>query len=421
MFFFVLLYLILTIIRPQDYLPAVAALQAMPVTLGLAFACWLGSSSRTFAAPHFVLLPILLLALMVSQVVNGWAGGAIFVLTRFGPVLISFAVLAAAMTTRRRVVITMAVIALCAMVLALHGVEQATTGMGWTGMPLGNDDRIQYVGIFNDPNDLGLLFVIALPMSLYLSAHVGIFGRIFWFAGALLLLYGVYLTKSRGTQLAVLVMGAVYLWRRRGAFTAGALSAAGLAVLTTLPSTRMGDLGVDEPSAFGRVDAWYAGLHMFLARPVFGIGAGNFTNYNDLTAHNSLILVLAETGFFGYTVWLAFVGYCFWMMVAILRHRLEPDSTPRQVIECQREQTLTLTLLLALCGFFSAAFFLSRSYTILLYLLTAVVVGYYVGARRRMPSLPRFRLADRGWRWLPISVASIAGLFVMVTLMLHGA
>lgn len=421
MFVLVLFYMALTIIRPQDYLPGVAALQLMPVTLILAFLLWLGSSSRTFAAPHFLLLPVLMLVMMISQVVNGWTGGAIFVFTRFAPVLIFFAILVAAMTTRRRVVITMTVIALCAMVLALHGVDQATTGMGWTGMPLGTGGRIQYVGTFNDPNDLGLLFVVALPMSLYLWGRSRFFGKCFWLAGAALLLYGVYLTKSRGTQLAVLVMGGAYLWRRRGAITAGVMSAAGLVILTLMPSTRMSDLGVDEASAFGRVDAWYAGLHMFLSRPLFGIGAGNFTDYNDLTAHNSWVLVLAETGFLGYTVWLAFVGYSFWMMVAVLRHRLESGSTPAQMAELRSEQALTMTLLLALCGFFSAAFFLSRSYTILLYLLAAIVVGYYIGARHRMPSLPRFRVADKGWRWLPISAASIAGLFVMVDLMLHSA
>ncbi len=63
----------------------------------------------------------------------------------------------------------MAVIVMCSVVLAVHGIEQARSGIGWTGVPIGEDGRIQYVGIFNDPNDLGLLFVAALPMSVLLS------------------------------------------------------------------------------------------------------------------------------------------------------------------------------------------------------------------------------------------------------------
>jgi hypothetical protein len=49
-------------------------------------------------------------------------------------------------------------------------------GVGWTGMGMIQDGRIQYVGIFNDPNDLALLFVMVLPMALYLSSRGGWFG-----------------------------------------------------------------------------------------------------------------------------------------------------------------------------------------------------------------------------------------------------
>jgi putative inorganic carbon (hco3(-)) transporter len=451
MFILSLLYLVLTITRPQDYMPVLAGVSVLPVVLVLAFLCWLGSAAKTFAAPQFVILPVFLLTLMVSLVVNGWSGGALEQLTNFGPIVIAFFVLAAAVSvSRSRVVITLTVFALCSIVLALHGVDQFNNGIGWTGMGLSEDSRIQYVGIFNDPNDLGLLFATTLPMTLYLSARGGFLGRIFWLAAAALLLYAIYLTNSRGAIMAVLVIGAVYLWRQRGLVTALVLSSFGLMGLMMLPS-RMQELDVDESSAFGRVDAWYEGLHMFLSHPLFGVGAGNFTDYNDLTAHNSLVLVLAETGLFGYILWLAFVGYGFWMMMTILRFRSEPVVGPDREIgqlnasasprtnsllktdepvatdepvngdDWQQERSLALTLLLSLCGMFAAAFFLSRSYTVVLYLLAAVVVGQYIGARRRFPGLPAFSLINDGWRWLPIALASIVALFIIVTLLMHSA
>jgi thiosulfate reductase cytochrome b subunit len=80
-----------------------------------------------------------------------------------------------------------------------------------------------------------------------------------------------------------------------------------------------------------------------------------------------------------------------------------------------------MTLLLSLCGMFAAAFFLSRSYTVVLYLLAAVVVGYYVGARKRFPELPKLGLGDGWWRWLPVAAASIVGLFVLVSVLMHSA
>jgi hypothetical protein len=420
MFIFILIYLALTIIRPQDYMPQLAEMQLLPVTLVMSFVFWLVSSAKTFVAPQFLILPVFLVALMVSQIANGWTGGALEQLQRFGPTVIAFFVLATAVSvSRQRVVIGMAVFTLCAMVLALHGVDQARNGVGWTGMGPSEDGRIQYIGIFNDPNDLGLLFITVVPMALYLSGRGGFIGRIFWLAGTALLLYGIYLTNSRGAMLAVLVVGGVYIWRHRGLTTAAVLGVIGLTGMKLL-SSRMQELDVDESSAYGRVDAWYEGLHMFLSRPLFGIGAGNFTEYNYLTAHNSFVLVLAETGLFGYITWLAFVGYCFWMMVAVLRKPASPIPEDRAT-EWEGEQRIAMTLLLSLCGMFAAAFFLSRSYTVVLYLLAAVVVGYYVGARKRFPELPKLGLGDGWWRWLPVAAASIVGLFVLVSVLMHSA
>src|SRR5690606_28785740 len=235
------------------------------------------------------------------QIVNGWMGGAMAQLASFGPALITFLVLSHAATERRRVSTTMALIVLCSGLLAIHGIEQVQTGIGWTGAELSQGTRIQYVGIFNDPNDLGLLFVIALPMALFLASRGGLLGlrRLFWWTGAGLLLYGIYLTSSRGALLAVIAVLGVWVWRRRGAFAAMILGVAALGAIMALPS-RMGDLDAGESSAAGRVDAWFSGLEMFVANPLLGIGPGNFADNNaNLTAHNSFVLVLGETGFIG--------------------------------------------------------------------------------------------------------------------------
>jgi putative inorganic carbon (HCO3(-)) transporter len=193
MFILSLAYLALTIIRPQDYLPGLVGVPLLPVVLGLAFLLWLASARKTFSAPQFLILPVFLLALMMSEVANGWSGGALAQAAKFGPNVIAFFVLSTAVAvSRKRVVITFAVFSLCAIVLALHGIDQFNNGIGWTGMGMSEDRRIQYVGIFNDPNDLGLLFVSALPMAFYLSARGGFFlGRVFWLSGAALLMYGV--------------------------------------------------------------------------------------------------------------------------------------------------------------------------------------------------------------------------------------
>lgn len=422
MFTLSLLYLALTIVRPQDFVPALEGIPLLPVVLLLAFAAWGIRAGKNFEAPQFLLLPVFLVVGMVSMVANHWLGGALALLESFGPTVIAFFIFAAACTTQRRVTIAMAVFVLCACVLAEHSIVQANTGTGWTGVPLGEDGRVRYVGIFNDPNDVGLLFAATLPMAFYLSGRGGFLRRVWWLAAAGLLLYGVYLTNSRGAMLAVLVVGGIFVWKRRGMFTAGVLGVLGLVVMRLL-SSRMQELDPDESSAFGRVDAWYEGMHMFFSNPLLGVGPGNFTDYNQLTAHNSWVLVLAETGFLGYTLWLAFTSYAFWMMLTVMRHQPEPAAEPAsaQATPWQGERAIAFTLLLSLYGLFSAAFFLSRSYTVVMYLLIAVVVGHYVGTRQRWPGVPLLRLSDHWMRWLAASVASIVALYVITTVLLIGS
>jgi len=300
----------------------------------------------------------------------------------------------------------------------LHGIDQRHGGIGWTGIPVGEDGRIQYVGIFNDPNDLGMLFVSVFPMASLLYKRAGLIGRLFWLACILTLLYGVYLTNSRGAMLGVLVVIGAYIWYRRGMVVAGILGVVGLAAMK-LVSSRMQELDAGEESASGRVDAWYEGLQMFKSHPLFGVGPGNFTDYNQLTAHNSFVLVLAETGFVGYVLWLALIGYSFWMTAAVLRLKPDAAAEPERFAAWSAERPLALTLLLSLCGMFACAFFLSRSYMIVLYVVLAIVTGFYLGARQRVDGLPAFSMSESGGRWIPAAIGSIAGLFVLVTILLR--
>ncbi|SEJ02815.1 O-antigen ligase family protein [Frateuria terrea] len=419
MFPIIVLYIALVLLRPQEY-PALedAHLPLLPVTLVLALGSWLLSGSKSFAAPQYALLGSFLAVMMLSEAANGWFGGVLAQLLGFGPALAAFVILANAITSTRQVLLVMAIFVLCATVLALHGIEQAKTGIGWTGVPLIQDGRIQYVGIFNDPNDLGMLFVLSLPMAVYLSGRGGAFGlrRLFWLGAGAMLLYGIYLTDSRGALLAVAAVLGLWMWRRHGIVAAALLGGIGLAGLLLLPS-RLNDLSPDEESASGRVDAWYEGFQMFFSHPVFGVGADNFTDYNHLTAHNSLVLVLAETGFVGFTLWLGFVGYCFLMMLTVLRHQPElPDASATATWNTER--AIAMTLLLSLSGWLATAFFLSRSYTVVLYLLTALVVAAYANTRRQFSSLPGFDLGRDWVRLAGIAAMTVVGLYVVVRVLL---
>lgn len=428
MFVFMLIYLALVLIRPQDY-PAVAESPGPPmqsIALVLAGGLWLMSARKSFAAPQYLLIPMFLLVAMFSKVVNGWTGGALFVFFIFAPVLLAYVLLANATHTRERMQVVMGVLAVCSAVLAIHGIDQANTGIGWTGVEMSQGTRIQYVGIFNDPNDLGMLFVMCLPMALYLSTRGGLLGfnRLFWWAVMVVLVWGCYLTNSRGTLLALVAVLGVYVWQKRGMFTAGIMGAVALGGLMMLPS-RMQEMDVSEASAMGRVDSWYEGIQMFMGSPLFGIGAGGYSDRHELTAHNSFVLVLAEMGIIGFTLWLAIVGYCFKMMLTILRRNDGIiDDVPMDVSDevalkdWRTDRAIALTLLMSLTGFFTAAFFLSRSYVVILYLLVALVVAHYTRLQETYPSLPRFSLANDLIRWPIYAVIGVIGLYITVKVLL---
>ena len=433
MFPAMLLYLLFVLIRPQDYPDLVErfTLPLQPMALVLAAAFWLFSPRKRFDAPQYPLMLAFLFVLMASHVVNGWLGGALEQLEKFAPVVLAFVVFANGLQDRAKLHTVLRAFVLAAVVLAAHGIEQAETGLGWTGVGLSQGTRIQYVGIFNDPNDLGMLFVMCLPLAFYLRSLVGGVRGLWWGLCALVLLYGVYLTDSRGALLACLVMFGVYLWQRRGLFIAGSLGVVAVGVLLALPS-RFSEIDAEEASAQGRVDSWYEGLQMFRGDPILGIGPDMYSDYHHLTAHNSFVLVMAETGIIGFMVFLALIIYAFRMMWAGSRpegtYAWAPEPTEDAAGDAWDDadagdddaggRTLALALLLSLAGFFTCAFFLSRSYVVILYLLLALVVAHYGNLRDRNPALPAFSFARDFLAWPFIAVGGVVGLYIVVKILM---
>ena len=156
MILFLLTWLGLVLIRPQEY-PALAdmGLPLLPIAMLAALAAWmLGNQRRPLIQPTYLLLAAFVVVGMLSMVANGWVGGARIRFFQFLPALITLLLVTQACHLPRNCLRIMWMIALCAVVLTIHGIEQVKLGQGWTGMPTVQDGRIQYVGIFSDPNDL---------------------------------------------------------------------------------------------------------------------------------------------------------------------------------------------------------------------------------------------------------------------------
>jgi O-antigen ligase len=120
-----------------------------------------------------------------------------------------------------------------------------------------------------------------------------------------------------------------------------------------------------EASASLRIDAWSDGLNLLKAKPLFGVGYGNFLDHHERTAHNSFVLCFAELGLLGYFLWMGLIVIAYLGLENVLRHPL--PSTP--------EGDLASILRTSLVAFLVCAWFLSRTYQPSLYILLALCIS----------------------------------------------
>jgi O-antigen ligase len=263
-------------------------------------------------------------------------------------------------------------------VMTIHGHFQVRDGVGWTGLPL-ILGRITYSGIFSDPNDLGQFLVVAAAAAVFLFNTAGSLGRILVVLALVCLAYGVLLTDSRGSLLAGVVV-ALFAFSLRYGRVIG-LTALALAVPALLVSTRLAELTPKEQSANDRVEAWYAGIQMWLSNPIWGVGLGNFTDHHHLTAHSVLVLPMAEGGLIGFIPWFGYVLLTGYMAMHLWRAGA-PRSVGREASDVELAASRSAALMAL--AWAVTGLFLSRSYSPILFLLGGIVAGRYLGAAEVM-------------------------------------
>jgi O-antigen ligase len=267
----------------------------------------------------------------------------------------------------------------------------------------------------NDPNDLARLFVTCLPFGLYFTRRgAPLWQRVAGIVSIPLLMYGIVLTNSRGAYVAVMVMVVIMAVRRYGAFKGIVLGAIPMLALIALAPSRMNELNADEESAAGRVEAWYAGILMFRANPIFGIGKGGFLDHHNLTAHNSLVQVFAELGIVGYYFWFALLATAAYALHELLRSSGRPEA-PEAGID---DLALSRALLGSYVGLLVTSFFLSRGYELTLFLMLGLVFAHHLNLSSSAPELAAVTVGRFAWRISAWSIGSIAAMHLITKLLI---
>jgi O-antigen ligase len=397
-FFFLFLYTISVLIRPHEFSLATSNYFFIKVFAILAFAFTLISLRPIkFLPQHYMLLGFTPL-IIISAFLNGWGGGGIIEAQKFFVAsVIPFFLYSSLITSISRQKTLMYVSLIAALIMIYNGYIQQGSFDGRQGYGLGGsvsvgraEMRITYLGFFGDPNDLGMFLVMNIAFLAYFFTEKGAVNKILMPTLFIAFCYGVLMTGSRGTILGVLgVVFIYYFFKKAGAklILFGLLMAP---IAATLISKFGGMSAASDDSANGRLEAWYAGIQMLLSNPVFGVGKGSFMDHHNLVAHNSYIHVAGEMGVTGYSLW---GGMIILTMLAAYRIHKEfshwgaADITQETKELYAAELKINQAMFYSMIGFMITAFFLSRQFTLLLFIFLGMLTASHLRLIKIRPEL----------------------------------
>jgi hypothetical protein len=232
--------------------------------------------------------------------------------------------------------------------------------------------RLRSTGIFNDPNDLCLILLIGMGISLYGLGGKG-FGpaRLFWLAPLVLFCYCLMLTKSRGGFMA-LIAGILVLFRNRfGWGKAILLSLLALPLMILLFGGRQTsfDLSSKENTGQTRIQFWSEAFLVIRQAPLFGVGAGQFDEEYRQCVHNSYLHSFTELGLLGGTLFFGAFFFALRVFQQLGRHQAEIQGG-----ELRRLRPYLMALLAA---YMTGILALSRCYNHITYLVLGLATVYF--------------------------------------------
>jgi O-antigen ligase len=313
----------------------------------------------------------------------------------FSKVIVVFALILNTLTTRERFEEFVNVVVLSCSYVAVRAVIDYGLGIN-----LVEQGRVEGEGgLFGNPNDMALNMVAFLPLAIVATLGRGrplVRGALA--IGTPALVAAIIFSKSRGGTLGLIAMIAVLLYqiRRVRPSVAVAVIAACLITIPLLPSSftqRMSSILNPEEDITGSREARKRLLReayqAYLDHPVFGLGAGQFHNYNPREreevwheAHNAWLQVASELGTGGLLVFAVIVGSGFvaglQAVAAVRRSRARYTRRSREpaALRARRErlQLYASAVLASLTGWVVAAMFASVAYYWTLYLVLGLAI-----------------------------------------------
>lgn len=166
--------------------------------------------------------------------------------------------------------------------------------------------RLRGMGQIHDPNDFAQLIVCTLPLTFFFWKKKRTVRNFFFVLVPVgVLLWGAYLTHSRGSMLALMAVTIVALRKRIGTIPSVVL--AGLLFVGASALNFTGGRDISTSAGEDRTELWGDGLQLLKTHPLFGIGFGQMPDAIGKTAHNTIVVCAAEMGLMGLFFWSMFL------------------------------------------------------------------------------------------------------------------
>jgi putative inorganic carbon (HCO3(-)) transporter len=448
-FWITIAYIVLTYLSPDTLTPSLAPYRPVLI-LGI---CGLLASSFTLVSGKSPLLRArqtylmvgLILAVFFSEIVHLWFGGLLFAADVFLPSAILYFLVAINVNNWQRLRGTVATVVVSALILLAQSLwayyhYNGSGSLFIFQQPLYNGEtfmgvvpRIRSVGSLSDPNDFAQFLLVTVPL-LGLLWRSGRLGRnLIVVILCALLLFGIFLTHSRGGLVAFVILLLVFLRRRVGHIASAVIT--GGTFMAALALNFTGSRGLSIDAGIDRLAIWSDGLALFMHSPLFGVGFGQFTQTSAQTAHNSFLLCFTELGLLGFFFWTGLLVVTVFELSSLLERKMPAVSVnskaglfsmpllsterstnrtvPRARTEASDMQRWAQALRLSLLAFVATGWFLSRTYVAMPYLLVGLAVSLR-GLAAAEIAAPEESKTRRNW--IAVTLAAMVSVILLVYL-----
>ncbi len=184
-------------------------------------------------------------------------------------------------------------------------------------------ERVHWVGIFANSNDLAYSMVLLVPLAIALAGTARPWVRPFFWAAIALYTATIYVTYSRGSFVALLTVLLLVGFRHRAVTVRMAtlgLVGASIVFAFYFWSRQEGFTNLSDFTFNQRLVTIRTGLAMFAAHPLLGVGLGGsvaaFPQFappdldfsQALVVHNTFVQSLSEVGIIGCACFVLFVA-----------------------------------------------------------------------------------------------------------------